>query len=79
MFGTKKIILIADYSPEQLEARLGILFQKNDTSIKSISLIGISMPEYQSYLESNFLPTMTWDNYGEEWEIDRIIPFVNST
>ena len=60
---------------KQLEARLRSLMLKNDTTVKSVKLIDCTIPEFKRYLESKFLPTMTWENYGELWEMDRIIPF----
>jgi hypothetical protein len=44
---------------------------KNNSSGK---LIGYTIPELKTYLESKFLPTMTWENYGRYWHIDHIIP-----
>ena len=32
------------------------------------------MDEYTYYLEQMFTPDMSWDNYGEYWEIDHIKP-----
>jgi hypothetical protein len=43
-------------------------------SKKTLDLLGCSIIELKSYLESKFLPTMTWDNYGEYWHIDHVIP-----
>jgi hypothetical protein len=40
---------------------------------KSSYLIGCSLYECRKWIESKFLPGMTWDNHGE-WEIDHIIP-----
>ena len=27
---------------------------------------------YKQYLEAQFTPEMTWDNYGSYWEVDHI-------
>ena len=39
----------------------------------SIEYLGCTMDEFYTYIESQFLEGMTWDNYGE-WEIDHVIP-----
>ena len=57
------------------EAELNALLFKNDATIKSQSKIGCTIPEFKEYLQSKFLPTMTWENYGIVWQIDRIKPF----
>ena len=37
--------------------------------------LGISIPKYRIYLESKFLPEMSWGNYGPfGWHIDHIVP-----
>jgi hypothetical protein len=36
--------------------------------------LGCSIEEYKLYLEKQFTPEMTWDNYGTYWEIDHIVP-----
>lgn len=43
-------------------------------SASTIQLLGCNVKFLKSYLESKFLPTMTWDNYGTLWHIDHIIP-----
>jgi hypothetical protein len=56
------------------EAKLNSLLSKND-ALESVELIGCSISEYRMYLEEKWLPTMTWENYGDVWQIDRITPF----
>jgi hypothetical protein len=36
--------------------------------------LGSTIEECRLYLESQFKPEMTWENHGEVWEIDHIIP-----
>jgi hypothetical protein len=40
-------------------------------------LIGCSIDKLKLHLQSKFLPTMSWDNYGKYWHIDHIIPCSN--
>lgn len=37
-------------------------------------LIGMDLHEYRIYLQGQFLPGMTWENWGSIWEIDHIRP-----
>lgn len=36
--------------------------------------LGISHLVYRGYLQSQFTSSMSWDNYGKEWQIDHIVP-----
>ena len=38
------------------------------------SHIPCSIEEFILYLEKNFLPEMNWENHGDIWEIDHILP-----
>lgn len=40
----------------------------------SIRDLGCSPTELRYYLEQRFLPGMTWENYGQIWYMDHIIP-----
>jgi len=41
---------------------------------RTINYLGISISEYIIYLENQFTPEMTWENYASYWEIDHIMP-----
>lgn len=46
-------------------------------SDKCMNLLGLSLKEFEVYLESKFQPGMTWDNHGfgnDKWHIDHILP-----
>lgn len=38
------------------------------------TLVPYTYEELKEYIESLFTPEMNWDNYGEYWELDHIIP-----
>lgn len=63
-----------------LFARRILVAIKNQSSKKSLrttELLGCSIQEARSYLESQFKPGMTWENHGRginKWNIDHIIP-----
>ncbi len=43
-------------------------------SARTLELLGCDVNFLKAHLESKFLPTMTWDNYGKLWHIDHILP-----
>lgn len=42
--------------------------------IKSTSLVDYTMEDLKIHLEKQFLLGMTWDNYGDGWHVDHIVP-----
>lgn len=54
--------------------RYAIKNAKGSKTLKCTELTGCSYKELRKYLESKFLPTMTWENYGKYWQVDHIIP-----
>jgi hypothetical protein len=65
----------------------GYVFRQNMTSLiskfmrnpgkgisKAEDYLGCSIKQLRYYIESQFKEGMTWENYGEIWEIDHIIP-----
>jgi hypothetical protein len=62
-----------------LRVRVGgaIKEQSGLKAYKSMKLLGCSVDECRMYLESKFLPGMTWENHGfgdGKWHIDHILP-----
>jgi hypothetical protein len=59
---------------ENIKSRLKRALKSNK-SMSIVEYLGCSMDFYIKYLESKFLPGMTWENYGiNGWHIDHIIP-----
>lgn len=61
---------------ENLRGRVykALVANKATKSIRTIELLGCTIPFLKNHLESLFLPTMTWENYGSLWHIDHKIP-----
>lgn len=57
-----------------LRNRVRQAIRGNSNSESTMTLLGCSISELKIYLESKFLPTMTWENYGKLWHIDHIVP-----
>lgn len=60
-----------------LRIRLNAAIKNNQKSGSAVSQLGCSIEELRRYLESKFLPGMTWDNWGHgknKWHIDHIKP-----
>ncbi len=44
---------------------------------KSLDYLGCSFEHLKAHLEAQFLPGMTWENYGKVWHVDHEIPLVS--
>ena len=54
---------------DRLKARR---LSKNGKS--TLDFLPYTIDKLKIHLEKQFLPKMTWDNYGSEWHIDHIVP-----
>jgi hypothetical protein len=60
---------------QNIQRAIRMALNGRNRSIHSIELLGCSIEYLRSYLEQQFSPNMTWDNYGlYGWHIDHIIP-----
>lgn len=57
-----------------IRGRISKAIKRNSKRGKSLELLGCSVEFLKRHLEKKFLPGMTWDNYGSEWQIDHIVP-----
>jgi len=58
-----------------LRARLNAALRGKGQRGSAIRNLGCSIPELQSYIESKFLPGMSWKNWGRgTWHIDHMMP-----
>lgn len=61
-----------------LRSRLGVAIKGNQKSGSAVSDLGCTIDQLKQHLESQFLPGMTWDNWGKEgWHIDHIRPLAS--
>ena len=59
-----------------LRSRVAMALKKNQKRGSAIRDLGCSISELRLYLENQFQPGMSWDNYGK-WHIDHIIPLIS--
>lgn len=45
------------------------------TPIKIREYIGLNWQETKELLQSRMLPSMMWNNYGNHWVVDHVVPF----
>jgi hypothetical protein len=69
----KRITNVAYKIKENLSRR--IRYELSTSKSKSTChYLGCSIEFLKTYLESKFLPYMSWENYGNVWHIDHIVP-----
>jgi|SRR3989304_7237808 len=60
---------------QNLRCRIWLALKYNWKNGKTIDLLGCTIDELKIYLENQFKPGMSWDNYGlYGWHIDHIKP-----
>lgn len=64
---------IKENTSRRIRYELNTLLKGKKTK-RTIEYIGCDMIKLKEHLESKFHKEMNWDNYGEVWHIDHIIP-----
>lgn len=58
-----------------LRGRISGLVRGKVKTSTSMKLIGCTVDQFRAHIEKQFLPGMTWENYGRNgWTIDHVIP-----
>ncbi|RWM89999.1 MAG: hypothetical protein EOR84_22585 [Mesorhizobium sp.] len=62
----------------RLRGRLNKALQGRLKGGSAVSDLGCSIPEFKSYIERQFQPGMSWDNWGPDtWHLDHIKPLAS--
>ena len=56
-----------------LRSRMVKALKNKQKSGSAVSDLGCSIPHFKLYIENQFEPGMSWDNYGE-WHLDHVLP-----
>lgn len=72
----KKLKEDFDFKMKQtVRSRIGHALRNAGTSRQGkIKYLNCDIQEYRKWLESQFDENMTWDNHGDYWEIDHVVP-----
>jgi hypothetical protein len=65
--------------PNALRNRLGFAVRSNCKTGSAIRDLGCTIEEFRNWLEWQFQPGMSWDNWGDgpnDWQIDHIMPLI---
>jgi hypothetical protein len=57
-----------------LRNRIRTVLRGKEKSGRSLDLLGCDIPTWRRWLEDQFEPGMTWENYGTDWHVDHRIP-----
>lgn len=60
----------------KLRSRLRAALKGKSKAASTMKLTGCSLPVIEKYLENQFTNEMSWENMGDYWHIDHVIPFV---
>ena len=69
-----QINALLNYQFKMIKSRVNDALKNNYKSSSALVLLDCSLEYLKLYLEKQFLPEMTWENYGLIWEIDHIKP-----
>jgi len=57
-----------------LRHRIKSALKGHSKSSSAKTLLAMPLEEFRIYIQGQFRPGMTWENYGSVWELDHVIP-----
>lgn len=57
-----------------MRGRVTLAMKRAKKAAKTCALLGMELPEFRIYVQGQFQPGMTWENYGPVWHIDHKRP-----
>ena len=75
----KKRLIIDIYFKlkHRIRGRIKRAIDRNSRRSSAVKDLGCSIDFFKTYIESKFLPVMSWDNWGKVWQLDHIIPLAS--
>lgn len=62
----------------RLRNRLNFALKNNSKKGSAVSLLGCTLEELKRYLESKWLPGMSWENWSKDgWHVDHVVPLAS--
>lgn len=59
---------------QNLRMRIRKAIRGISKSARTLELLGMELKEFRIYVQGQFRPGMTWENYGPVWHIDHVRP-----
>jgi hypothetical protein len=59
---------------KSLRVRMRIALKRGSKSASTLALLGCTIAQWRTHLESQFRPGMSWENYGSVWHVDHRRP-----
>lgn len=59
---------------ESLRKRIWAAIKQGFKSARTLELLDMDLKEFRIYIQGQFRPGMTWENYGPVWHIDHVRP-----
>lgn len=59
---------------KNLRKRVWDALNGKSKSARTLELLDMELPEFRVYIQGQFRPGMTWENYGPAWHIDHVRP-----
>lgn len=57
-----------------IRSRISSALRAGSKGLTTVEILGCDWPSFREWIQKQFLPGMSWENYGAAWHIDHIRP-----